>query len=93
MDYDYSRWNRLSDDEVWALSVRESYNQQLEDGAFEAIFAEVDRWAMPGGNCLDELGKLGLQLAVYKHGTYIEPESKYPRYPNALMRDAEGEAA
>jgi hypothetical protein len=97
MIYDYSRWDRLSDDEVWALNVRQSYNEQLEEGVDEPLFTEVDRLAMPGGDCLEELGKLGLNLAVYfdgqvHEGTFIEPDSKYPRYPEKLRR-YEDEAA
>ena len=87
------RLTHMSDAEVWALRVRESYNVQLEDGISEPRLSEHLKWTIPSGSAIDELGKLGLVSAVYADGVMIEPESKYPRRGEAQLIGVAGEVA
>ncbi|MBX4196980.1 hypothetical protein KW801_00275 [Candidatus Saccharibacteria bacterium] len=69
----------MSTEQVWALSAREYYNWQLEQGYEEPFLSQYLILTSPGGKTIEELGHLGLKVAAYSDGVRIEPESKYPR--------------
>ena len=83
----------LSDEQIWALRARESYNRQLEGGESEPYLPENLLWSIPGGDAISELGKLGLVTAAYPDGVRIEPESKYPRRGEDALIKTSKEAA
>ena len=69
----------LSDEQYWALRVREVYNRQLESGVEEPELGDHLIFSIPGGTAFEELGRLGLTTVSYRDGVRIEPHSKTPR--------------
>jgi hypothetical protein len=57
---------------AWAQRVKANYEQQIAEGIIPPLLNEYLLWATPGGDCFQELGRLGLRTVPKPSGVILE---------------------